>query len=283
MGRMNQEIGADYPAELIADLEGKAKEFRREIIKMIAAAGSGHPGGSLSVIDILTVLYFRVLRHDPKNPSWPDRDRLFLSKGHASAALYTCLAHAGYFPTEWLGSFRKLGSPLQGHPDMLMLPGIEMPGGSLGQGLSVANGCAMAGKMDGKDHRVFCILGDGEIDEGAVWEATMTAAHYKLDNLTAILDANTAQQTGYTRDVKNTDPKAEKWRAFGWTVYEIDGHDFNQILWALGSERRVPGKPTFIVAHTIKGKGVSFMEGNISFHGKAPTAEETKRALEELA
>jgi transketolase len=280
---MTQAIDARYPAELVAELERRAKEFRREIIKMISAAGSGHPGGSLSVIDILTALYFHILRHNPKNPSWAERDRLFLSKGHASAALYTCLAYAGYFPREWLGNYRKFGSPLQGHPDVHMLPGIEMPGGSLGQGLSVANGCAMAGKMDGRDYRVFCVLGDGEIDEGSVWEATMTATHHKLDNVTAILDANTAQQTGYTKDIKNTDPKADKWRAFGWTVYEIDGHDFNQILWALQPERVVPDKPTFVVAHTIKGKGVSFMEGAIEFHGKAPTAEETKRALEELA
>ena len=280
---MTRTIGVDYPSELIEGLQARAKEFRREIIKTIAAAGSGHPGGSLSVIDLLTALYFHVLRHDSQNPSWPERDRLFLSKGHASPALYTCLAHAGYFPTERLGTFRKLGSPLQGHPDMLMLPGIEMSGGSLGQGLSVANGSAMAGKIDDKAYRVFCILGDGEIDEGSVWEAAMTAAHYELDNVTAIVDANTAQQTGYTRDVMDTEPKAEKWKAFGWTVYEIDGHDFSQILWALESERIVAGKPTFIVARTMKGKGVSFMEGVIDFHGKAPTPEQTEKALLELA
>jgi len=275
-------MDAHYPPELIVDLQAKAKEFRREILKMITTAGSGHPGGSLSVIDILTALYFHVLRHDPKNPAWPDRDRLFLSKGHASAAIYVCLAYAGYFPKEWLASFRKLGSPLQGHTH-LPLAGIEMEGGSLGQGLSVANGSALAARLDGKNHRIFCVMGDGEIDEGAVWEASMAAAHFKLDSVTAILDANTAQQTGYTKDVMNSEPKADKWKAFGWTVYEIDGHNFEQLLWALEPERVVTGKPTFIVARTMKGKGVSFMEGVIDFHGKALTQEELKRALEELA
>jgi len=269
-----------------ADLEAlrrKALAMRRTIVQTIYEAGSGHPGGSLSAIDIILTLYEKIMRHDPKNPDWPDRDRFVLSKGHGCPAHYVVLADQGYFPPETLHTLRRLGSPLQGHPDRKTTPGLDASTGSLGQGLSVAVGMALAGKLDKKDYHVYALLGDGELDEGAVWEASLCAAHHQLDNLTAIVDRNGVQQCGKTQEIMTTDPVADKWRAFNWTAYEIDGHDFEQILWALDPARRQPGKPTVIVAFTIKGKGVSFMEGNPAFHGKAPSKEELEQALRELS
>ena len=266
----------------VEEIERRANILRRHVIRMTALAGSGHPGGSLSAAEIVACLYFHVLRHDPKNPDWPDRDRFVLSKGHACPVVYAALAECGYFPVEELWTLRKLGSRLQGHPDMRKTPGVEMSTGSLGQGLSAAVGMALAGRIDRRRYHVYVLLGDGEIDEGQVWEAAMAAAHFKLSNLTAILDYNKLQLDGPVFEIMDHSPVAEKWRAFGWNVLEIDGHNVRQILWALSPERRVPGRPTMVVAHTVKGKGVSFMEGNVKFHGVAPTKEEAVRALREL-
>ena len=258
-----------------------AKELRRDIVKMTFTAGSGHPGGSLSEIDILTALYFKVLKHDPKNPSWPDRDRFILSKGHACPGLYAILAKRGYFPQEELWTFRKLNSRLQGHAHTIT-PGVEMNSGSLGQGLSFAIGTALAADLDKKSYRVYVVLGDGECDEGQVWEAAMAASHYKLENITAFVDRNRIQNDRFTSEVMELEPLAEKWRAFGWNVLEIAGHDMAQILDALGEAQRTQGRPTMIIAHTIKGKGVSFMEDNPDFHGRAPNQEEYEQAMKEL-
>ena len=266
----------------IAELQGIAKKLRRHVIVMTATAGSGHPGGSLSAADIIAALYFKVMRHDPKNPNWQDRDRFVLSKGHAAPVLYAALAECGYFPVEELLTLRKLDSRLQGHTDRTLTPGVEMSAGALGQGLSFGIGIALAGKLDSRDYHVYVLLGDGECDEGQVWEAAMSAAHFKVDNLTAIVDRNRQQLDGYCCDIMNSEPLSDKWRAFGWHVLEIDGHNFNQILNALAKAKEIKGKPTAIIAHTIKGKGVSFMEYNIDFHGKAPTPEEAERALKEL-
>jgi transketolase len=267
---------------VIKELEEKAKIIRRNIIKMLAEAGSGHSGGSLSCVEILTALYFKVMRHNPKEPKWSERDRFVLSKGHAAPALYATLAEAGYFPKEWLWSLRKTGSPLQGHIDCKKTPGVEISTGSLGQGLSVANGMAIAGKIDKKNYRVFVLIGDGESQEGQIWEAAMAASHYKLDNLVAIMDRNKLQIDGSTENVMNLEPVSEKWQAFGWKTIEIDGHNFKEILNALSPEKIEKGKPTIVIAHTLKGKGVSFMEGVVDFHGKAPTKEEAEKALKEL-
>jgi transketolase len=250
---------------------------------MIAKAGSGHPGGSLSAVEILTVLFFKVMRHDPANPQWAERDRFVLSKGHAAPTLYAALAESGYFPVAELDTLRKLGSRLQGHTDRTATPGVEMSAGSLGQGLSFAIGMALAARLDSKSYRVYVLLGDGECDEGQVWEAAMSAAHFKVDNLTAIVDHNKIQLDGWNREIMNLEPLGEKWRSFGWHVIEVDGHSFDQLLAALDEAILVKGKPTVIIAHTIKGKGVSFMENNVEFHGRAPTPEETQRALRELA
>jgi len=269
-------------AELIEVLKKKAHGFRRDILEMTYAAGSGHPGGSLSAIDILTVLYYHTMRTDPKNPMWPDRDRFVLSKGHSCPALYAILADLGFFPKEELMRLRKLGSILQGHPDMTMTPGIEMSTGSLGQGLSAACGMAIAARLDGKDYRVYCMIGDGESQEGNIWEGAMFAAHHKLDNLTAILDRNMLQIDGTTEQVESLEPLAEKWRAFGWNVLEIDGHDMLQIISALDLSKKAKGKPTIIVARTVKGKGISFMENQLAYHGRALTKEEMDKAREEL-
>lgn len=266
----------------IAALEKKAREIRRHIIRMVGTAGSGHPGGSLSAADIVTALYFAVMRLDPARPDWPDRDRFVLSKGHAAPVLYAALAERGYFPVDELGTLRKLGSRLQGHPDMKKLPGVEMSTGSLGQGLSAANGMALAAKLDGKDYRVYVLLGDGEIQEGQVWEAAMAAAHYKLDNVTVIVDFNGYQIDGPVTEVMNPEPIAAKWWAFGWRVLEIDGHDMRAILTALNEARATEGRPTVIVARTVKGKGVSFMEGQVDWHGKAPKEDQVRAALAEL-
>ena len=269
--------------EVTARLEKKAKEIRRDIISMTAAAGSGHPGGSLSAADIVTALYFQIMRLDPERPAWLDRDRFVLSKGHAAPVLYSALAERGFFPTSELLTLRKLGSRLQGHPDMKSLPGVEMSTGSLGQGLAVANGMALTGKLDNRDYRVFVLMGDGENQEGMIWEAAMAAAHYKLDNLTAFLDHNGLQIDGPVREVMSVEPVADKWKAFGWDVQVIDGHDISQIIKAVEKAKEVKGRPQMIVAETVKGKGVSFMENNVDWHGKAPNPQETEKALAELA
>lgn len=267
----------------IDQLKARAKQIRRHIIEMTCAAGSGHPGGSLSAADIVTALYFSVMRHDPKNPSWPDRDRFILSKGHASALLYAALAEAGYFDTKLLPTFRKLGSPLQGHPDRRRLAGVEASTGSLGQGLSIAIGHALARRLDQKSYTTYVVLSDGETNEGQIWEAAAMAAHHKVDHLIAVLDYNKYQLDDSTTVICNMEPMVEKWKSFGWYVEEIDGHDFGQILAAIKIAQNVKGGPAIIVAHTIKGKGVSFMENNNHFHGVAPAREEMERALKELA
>ncbi len=269
-------------ASVVREMEERARAVRRSIIKMIARAGSGHPGGSLSISDILTSLYFARLNHRPKEPHWRDRDRVVLSKGHSVPALYAVLGECGYFPKSTLLSLRKMGSILQGHPDMARTPGIEASTGSLGQGISIAVGMALAGKLDKKQYRVYAILGDGELEEGEVWEAAMAAAHYKLDGLCAIIDFNGLQIDGRIQDVMNPEPIPEKWRAFGWEVKEIDGHDFSQIIQAFDWAAGVKGKPAAIVAHTIKGHGVSFMESKANWHGVAPSPEEARQALMEL-
>ncbi len=263
------------------DLRATAQELRRDIINMIFTAGSGHPGGSLSEIDILTVLYLNVLRHNPKNPSWPDRDRFILSKGHACPGLYAILARCGYFAREELWSFRKINSLLQGHAHT-GTPGVEMNSGSLGQGLSFGVGCALTARLDERNYQVYVLLGDGECDEGQIWEAAMAASHYKLNNLTAILDRNRIQNDRYTSEVMELEPLSRKWRAFGWRVLEIDGHDLSAILRATKLAQKSRGRPTIIIAHTIKGKGVSFMENNPDFHGRAPNEEEYNKAIREL-
>jgi transketolase len=266
----------------IDGLKEKARSLRKEILKMLAEAGSGHTGGSLSAADIVTVLYFYKMRHDPGNPQWRKRDRFILSKGHAAPVLYAALALSGYFDKEILKTLRKIGSPLQGHPCSCKLPGIEISTGSLGQGLSIANGVAMGIKIDGLSSRVYCLLGDGEIQEGQVWEAAMTAAHYRLDNLCAIIDNNGLQIDGPCCDVMHIEPIVYKWEAFGWHVIDIDGHDIKAIVDALNKAETLKGKPTMIVARTIKGKGVSFFEGKVEYHGIAPTHDELEMALKEL-
>lgn len=266
----------------IAELKETALSLRRDIIKMTCAAGSGHPGGSLSIVDILTVLFFREMRINPEMPGAPGRDRFVLSKGHAAPALYAALAARGYFRRQLLETLRRLGSPLQGHPDMRKLPGVEISTGSLGQGLSVANGMALAARLSRSRSRVYVLLGDGEIQEGQVWEAAMTAAHYRLDNLVAFVDNNGLQIDGPTSQVKGVEPIADKWQAFGWHVLEVDGHDLEAIAAALDEARDVEGKPVMIVAHTLKGKGVCFMEGQVDWHGSAPSPEQREQALQEL-
>jgi transketolase len=277
------EPGAGVKFDLsIPELEKMARKLRRYVITMIATAGSGHPGGSLSAADIVTALYFKVMSHDPKNPQWPDRDRFVLSKGHAAPILYAALAECGYFPVEELSTLRKLDSRLQGHTDRTLTPGVEMSAGSLGQGLSYGIGMALAGRLDKLNYQVYVLLGDGECDEGQVWEAAMFAPHHGVDNLTAIVDHNDLQLDGRVCDIMGLEPLTDKWRAFNWHVLEINGHDMGEILKALKKAREIKGKPTVIIAHTIKGKGVSFMEGNVDFHGKAPTPQETEIALKEL-
>jgi transketolase len=264
-----------------------ARECRVQIIRMITHAGSGHPGGSLSVIDLVTTLFFQRMRHDPTRPDWPDRDRLILSKGHAVPAVYAAMARAGYFPQERLITLRKLGSPLQGHPDRTALPGIEAATGSLGQGLSIAVGMALGLRSSGSPARVYCIMGDGEIQEGQVWEAAMAAPElgqpdHPLDNLTVILDYNRIQLDDFVAKIRDIEPVAAKWKAFRWPVIEIDGHDVAQIKKALDEAEATRGVPTFIVAHTVKGKGVSFMENNPEWHGKAPKPAEAVQAIREI-
>lgn len=259
-----------------------AREVRKDIIRMLAEAGSGHPGGSLSATDILTALYFKVMRHDPKNPKWPDRDRFILSKGHAAPGLYAALAHAGYFPREALMTLRKLGSPLQGHPDRRRLPGLEASTGSLGQGLSIGIGMALARRLDRKNYWTYVMLSDGETNEGQTWEAASAAAHHRVDHLIALLDYNKFQLDDAVHKICDMEPMVGKWQNFNWHVQEIDGHNIPQIAAAIREAQEVKGRPCIIVAHTIKGKGVSFMENDNHFHGVAPTKEEAERALAEL-
>lgn len=263
-------------------LQQKANLIRRHVLRMTFAAGSGHPGGSLSCADILSALYFKVMNHRPQYPNWEDRDRFVLSKGHAAPAYYAALAESGYFPVQELITLRKLGGRLQGHPSRNRTPGVEMSTGSLGQGLSVANGMALAAKLDNRSYRVFCLCGDGEMQSGQVWEAAMLGAHYRLDNVTAFLDRNRLQIDGPTEKIMSIEPIAKKWDAFGWNIIEIDGHDVKQIFDACDRAKEVKGRPTMIIAHTIKGKGVSFMENSVPFHGKAPNEDELKRGLMEL-
>ncbi len=268
----------------IEELKITAKRIRREIIEMIGAAKSGHPGGSLSAVEIVVELYFNRMRIDPKNPKWVDRDRFILSKGHAAPVLYAVMAEAGYAdtPLDQLNTLRKLGSVYQGHPDMRFIPSLEASTGSLGEGLSMALGMGFAARLDGRASRTYVMLGDGEVQEGQIWEAAMAGAFHKLDNVAAIVDYNRIQLDGFVHDIMEIAPLAEKWRAFGWHTIEIDGHDFAAIEKAFDEAEATKGKPTCIVAHTIKGKGVSFMENNPKFHGTAPTADEVKLALQEL-
>jgi len=266
----------------VKQMEAVAKRLRRHIITMTGKAGSGHPGGSLSAVEIVTALYFKVLRHKPQDPCWADRDRFILSKGHAAPVLYATLAECGYFPVDELATLRQLDSRLQGHTDRVATPGVEMSAGALGQGLSFALGVALAGRLNSQDYRVYVLLGDGECDEGQIWEAAMAAAHFKLDNLVAIVDNNGQQIDGWNRDVMSLDPFNKKWQAFGWHVIEVNGHHLTSLIEAFDQAKLVKRKPTVIIAHTIKGKGVSFMENNPDFHGKAPNAEEVEIALKEL-
>lgn len=262
-------------------LKNIAKNVRKDIIRMIYEAGSGHPGGSLSCVEILVVLYFYKMRIDPQNPRWQNRDIFILSKGHCCPALYTALAHKGFFPKEELLTFRRLNSRLQGHA-YKGVPGVEASTGSLGQGLSIANGMAIASKYDKKDIRVYCLLGDGEIDEGQVWEAAMSASFRRLDNLCAIIDRNKVQQDGRTDIIKDLEPIKDKWASCGWHVLEVDGHNIKAIIGALDRIDKIKGKPSVIIAHTIKGKGVSFMENNPAWHAKPPNRDELKRAIRQI-
>ena len=292
------------------ELQQIARRVRRHIVEMTAAANSGHPGGSLSAVEILVSLYFRIMRHDPPNPLWPDRDRIIVSKGHATPLVYGTMAEAGYIPVDELMTFRKLGSRLQGHTIMQKPPGVEMSGGALGMGLSFSLGQALAGRLDKRDYHVYCLLSDGDCEEGQTWEAIMACAQHRVDNLTAIVDRNHIQndgfsdythfdmpngdspqrpggwvmEDGHTANIMNSEPLDEKWKAFGWRTWHItDGNDFDQVIAAIEEARAHKGQPSVVICETIKGKGVSFMENNPDFHGKAPNAEQLQQALKELA
>lgn len=267
----------------IKDLKKIANNIRKSIIDEVYSAQSGHPGGSLSCADILTVLFFNQMNIDPSKKSDPNRDRFVLSKGHACAALYATLAHRGYFDKVELASFRKTGGFLQGHPDMKNIPGIDMSSGSLGQGLSIANGMALSSKLDKKGFRVYCLVGDGEIEEGQIWEAAMTASNYKLDNLCLIVDNNNLQIDGKVEDVMNIYPIKEKFQSFGFKTFEVDGHNIDELINVFQKAKTVKEQPTVIIAKTVKGKGVSYMEGEVAWHGKAPNKEQYEIALEELS
>jgi len=269
-------------AKSVAELQALAKTIRRDIIQMIGTAGSGHPGGSLSAVEIVVQLYFDFMRIDPKKPKWRDRDRFILSKGHGCPVLYAAMAEAGFTPKEQLNTLRKLGSIYQGHPDMRFLPSLEASTGSLGQGLSLGLGMGLADRLDGRPCRTYVMLGDGEIQEGQIWEAAMSGAYHKVENVVAIVDYNGIQLDGFVKDIMEVAPLAEKFRAFGWNTQEINGHDFAAIRGALEQAQATKGRPSCIVAHTVKGKGVSFMENNPKFHGVAPSADEVKLALQEL-
>lgn len=265
----------------ILELEKKAVEIRKDVLKMLMIARSGHTGGSLSVVEILIALYYYKLKNDPSNPEWKERDRFLLSKGHACPALYAVLAHKGYFSKDLLWTLRRLGSLLQGHPQV-GLSGLEISSGSLGQGLSIADGIALASRMDGLNIRVYCLMGDGETNEGQVWEAAMTAAHYKLDNVCGIIDYNKLQIDGFCCEIKDPGAYKHKWQAFGWNTIEVDGHDIKGLMDAFDEAEGVKGRPTMIIAHTIKGKGVSFIENKVEWHGIAPKKDEYERAILEL-
>lgn len=271
-----------YPEALIRALDERAYQLRRDVLEMVAQAGSGHPGGSLSSAEIVACLFFYKMRYDAQNPAWPQRDRFILSKGHAAPVLYAALARAGYFPLDDLARLRKLGSHLQGHPDQRMTPGVEVSTGSLGNGFSFAQGAALAGKLDGASYRVYALIGDGEMDEGQVWEAALFAAHHRLDNLTALVDVNRIQNDTFVADTLETEPIVDKWRAFGWQTLDVDGHDVREVVAALDQATATTGRPTVIVCRTVKGKGVAFMEHNPDWHGKAPTREQLAQALAEL-
>lgn len=260
-----------------------AKQIRRHIVEMTGAAKSGHPGGSLSAVEIVTVLYWDVMNHDPADPKKADRDRFILSKGHAAPVLYAAMAEAGYTPVDQLKTLRRLGSIYQGHPDIRFIPSLEASTGSLGQGLSLALGMGAAARLNGESWRTYVLLGDGEIQEGQIWEAAMFGAYHKIDNVVAIVDYNKIQLDGFVKDIMELEPLAEKWRAFGWRVIELDGHDIRALQGAFAEAATVKGRPTVVIAHTVKGKGVSFMENNPKYHGVPPTAEEVELALKELA
>jgi transketolase len=271
-----------YKPLSIKEIEATAKKIRRHIITMTGKAGSGHPGGSLSSVEIVTTLYFNILNHDSNEPNWSERDRFILSKGHTAPVLYAALAESGYFSVEELSTLRKLNSRLQGHTDRKLTPGVEMSAGSLGQGLSFGIGVALAGRLNFQSYRVYVLMGDGECDEGQVWEAAMAASHYKVDNLCVIIDNNGQQIDGWNSDVMNLEPFKDKWQSFGWYVIEINGHDINQLINAFRRAKDIKNQPSIIIAHTVKGKGVSFMENNLNFHGNAPNENEIELALKEL-
>ncbi len=266
----------------LLSLKRTAAEIRKSIIEAVFSAGSGHPGGSLSCADIMTLLYYKHMNVDPKNPKNPDRDRFVMSKGHATPVLYAVLAEKGFFPKEDLTTFRQADSYLEGHPSLKDVPGVDMTTGSLGQGICAACGIAQMGKLDKKDYRVYSILGDGEIQEGQVWEAMMYAAHYKLDNLTAFLDHNGLQIDGDIKDIMSPEPVVDKFKAFGWEVIQVDGHDLEEVDKAIEKAKTIKGKPTMIVAETIKGKGVSYMENEYGWHGKAPDQALRDKAIAEI-
>ncbi len=282
MTPQTQAVGTTGKAVDWNKFSNQALLIRREIIKMLGIAGSGHPGGSLSATDILTILYFHYLKHDPKNGHWADRDRVIFSKGHGCPALYAALAFSGYFEKEKLLTLRQLGSPLQGHPDVRRIPGIDASTGSLGQGLSIGIGCALAARFDKKDFTTYVIISDGELNEGQIWEAAAFASFHKLNNIVTILDYNKYQLSGATKDILDMEPVAAKWQAFGFETKEIDGHNHKEIFDAMAWAKSSKSAPRIIIAHTVKGKGVSFMENNNNFHGVAPTKDETARALKEL-
>jgi transketolase len=275
-------MAEEYPAVLLQELRERALEIRRDVLRMTHRAGSGHPGGSLSATDLLTVLFFHELRLDPRDPHWPGRDRFVLSKGHAAPALYSAMAHRGFFPVEELWTLRQLGSRLQGHVDARKLPGVEASTGCLAQGVSMSVGMALDARLERRDTRVYVMIGDGECQEGQTWEAFMAASHWHLDNLVGILDRNGLETDGSTEDIMALEPLEDKIRAFGWHTRVLDGHDFSQILDALAEARGVHGRPSMLIARTVKGKGVSFMEGQAAWHGKAPNAQELARGLREL-
>jgi len=266
-----------------AELAEISKRVRRHIIEMITAAKSGHPGGSLSATELVVTLFFDIMKHDPANPAWKERDRFILGKGHACPVLYSTMAEAGYTPIDQLNTFRHLGSIYQGHPDVRFIPALEASTGSLGEGLSVGLGMALAARLDSNPSRTFVVLGDGEIQEGQIWEAAMFGAAHKLDNCVAIVDSNKIQLDGFVKDIMPLDPLVEKWKSFGWHVIDIDGHNIEAVQKAFHEAESVKGKPTCIIANTIKGKGVSFMENNPKWHGTAPSKDECALALKELA
>jgi transketolase len=266
----------------VEDLAAICRTTRRQIVEMITAAKSGHPGGSLSAVEILVTLFFDKLRHDPNNPHWEDRDRFILSKGHAAPVLYSVFAQAGYTPADELKNLRRLGSIYQGHPDMRFIPALEASTGSLGQGLSIGLGMALGAKLDGRPTRVYVVLGDGEIQEGQIWEAAMFGSFHKVDNIVAIVDYNRIQLDGFVKDIMEIEPVAEKWQSFGWHTISVDGHNIPALQAAWDEAANTTGKPTCVIAHTVKGKGVSFMEDNPKYHGVAPTQEELELALQEI-